>query len=153
MLIIGIDPGSTLTACGFIETEQKEIFYDYKKLDNKKSHDERVYDVYLYIKRLLEKYPVTDVALEGSFYSVNIQSALLLAQVRAAIVVAAMDMGFRVHQYLPKQIKQAVCGYGNASKEQIRFIVEKTLGIKLDNAPLDVSDALAVALTHFYTIR
>ncbi len=151
MFIIGIDPGSSITACGLIDPSSHEILCDYIKFKKSMDHQKKMYEIFLYVKRMLKEYPIKDVALEGSFYSVNVQSAMLLAQIRACVTVAAMDMGFTVYQYLPRQVKQAVCGYGNATKEQIRYIVEKTLNVDLSGYPLDVSDALAIALTHMYS--
>ncbi len=151
MFTIGIDPGSSITACAFVNLDTKESYFDYLKLDKNLSHEKKMHEVFLYIKHILSEHPVQSVAVEGSFYSVNVQSALLLSQIRAAVIIGAMESGYYVYQYLPRQVKQAVCGYGNASKEQVRFVVEKTLGIDLSSEPLDVSDAFAIALTHIYS--
>ncbi len=153
MFILGIDPGSSITAYGLVEPKTRKSEYGFLKLKRKSTHEEKIYEIFLYVKDIIKSYEINGVAVENSFYSVNIQSAMLLSQVRAAVVIASKDMGIEVTQYLPRQVKQAVCGYGAAAKEQIKFIVEKTLGIKLNKEPLDVSDALAVALTHIYTLN
>ncbi len=153
MFILGIDPGSSVTAYGLIDSETKQSEYGFIKLKKQSTHEDKIYKIFMYIKDTIASYKVDSVAIENSFYSVNIQSAMLLSQVRAAVIIAAKDRGIEVYQYLPRQVKQAVCGYGAADKEQIRFIVEKTLNIHLDKQPLDVSDALAVALTHMYTAK
>ncbi len=153
MLILGIDPGSSITACGLIDTKTKDVEYDYIKLKKSLSKEDKIYKIFLYVKKIIENNNVENVAVEDSFYSVNIQSSMLLSEVRAAVIIASKEKNIGIYQYLPRQVKQAVCGYGAATKEQIKFIVEKTLKIDLTNQPLDVSDALGVALTHIYTLK
>ncbi len=153
MLILGIDPGSSITAYGLIDTKTKNVKYDYIKLKKSLSKEDKIYKIFLYTKEIIENNSVENVAVEDSFYSVNIQSSMLLSEVRAAVIIASKEKNIDIYQYLPRQVKQAVCGYGAATKEQIKFIVEKTLKINLKNQPLDVSDALGVALTHIYTLK
>ncbi len=153
MLILGIDPGSSITAYGLIDSKTKKSDYGYIKLKKGLAKEEKVYRIFLYIKNILENNLIDSVALEDTFYSVNIQSAMLLSEIRASVIIAAKELNVRIYQYLPRQVKQAVCGYGGATKEQIKFLVENTLKINLSNQPLDVSDALGVALTHIYTLK
>ncbi len=153
MLILGIDPGSSITAFGIINPKTKESSYGYLKLSSKINMEDKLYKVFLFVKDIIKDNNIDSVAVEGSFYSVNIQSATILSQIRAAVIIAAKDSNIDVYQYQPKEVKQAVCGYGGAKKEQIKFIVEKTLNISLEKEPLDVSDALAIALTHIYTMN
>jgi len=153
MLILGIDPGSSITAYGLINTKTKSVEYGYIKLKKSLSKEDKIYKIFLYVKDVIENNNVENVAVEDSFYSVNIQSSMLLSEVRAAVIIASKEKNIDIYQYLPRQVKQAVCGYGAATKEQIKFIVEKTLKIDLKNQPLDVSDALGVALTHIYTLK
>ena len=153
MHILGVDPGSSITAFGLVNSKNKKASYDFLKLSKKLSHEDKIYKVYLYAKEILSNNNIDSVALEDSFYSVNIKSAMILSQVRAAVIIAVKECGIEISQYQPREVKQAVCGYGGATKEQVRFIVEKTLNTSLDNQPLDVSDALAIALTHIYTMN
>ncbi len=150
MLILGIDPGSTITACGLINPSTKEIYYDFIKLKKKLKQEEKIFAVYNFIKEILKQYNPTEVAIETPFYSVNIQSAMLLSEIKAAAIIAVKQHGIEIEQYTPRQIKQSICGYGAADKNQVRFVVEKTLKLDLKDQPLDISDSLAVALTHIY---
>ncbi len=152
MLILGVDPGSSITAYGIVDSKTKEADFGYLKIPAKNKQEDKVYKVFLYIKDIILNNVIDGVAVEGAFYSVNVQSSMLLSQIRAAVIVAAKECGKDVFQYQPRVIKQAVCGYGNAQKEQVKFIVEKTLKVDLKKEPFDVSDALAIALTHIYTI-
>ncbi len=151
MLILGIDPGSTITACGIIDSLSKKTVFDYIKLKKNSSHEDKVFSVYKFILGILKEFQPEEVAIETPFYSVNIQSAMLLSEIKAASIIAAKQEGLTVFQYTPRQIKQAICGYGAADKSQIRFVVEKTLKLDLKGLPFDISDAIAVALTHIYT--
>ncbi len=151
MLILGIDPGSSITACGLVDSQSKQTFFNYIKLKKNLNQNEKLYSVYKFILRVLKDFQPQEVAIETPFYSVNIQSAMLLSEIKAASIIAAKEEGLDVFQYTPREIKQAICGYGAADKNQIKFVVEKTLKINLKEMPFDVSDALAVALTHIYT--
>ncbi len=151
MLILGIDPGSTITACGLIDSSTKETLFDFIKLRRNIQQDDKVYLVYKFINEILDQFKPTEVAIEAPFYSVNIQSAMLLSEIKAASIIAAKRHELPIYQYTPKQVKQAICGYGAADKNQVKFVIEKTLKLDLKNNPLDVSDAIAVALTHIYT--
>lgn len=150
MFILGIDPGSSVTAYGLIDSKTKQSEYGFIKLKKQLTHEDKIHKIFLYVKETIASHRVDSVAVENSFYALNVQSAMLLSQVRAAVIIAAKENSIGICQYLPRQVKQAVCGYGAATKEQIRFVVEKTLNIHLNKQPLDVSDALAVALTHIY---
>ncbi len=150
MLILGIDPGSTITACGLINLSTKEIHYDFIKLKKKLRQEEKIFAVYEFIKEILEQHSPKEVAIETPFYSVNIQSAMLLSEIKSAAIIAVKQYGIEIEQYTPRQIKQSICGYGAADKNQVKFVVEKTLKVNLKDQPFDVSDALAVALTHIY---
>ncbi len=151
MLILGIDPGSTITACGIIDSLSKRTIFDYIKLKRNLNQNDKIYSVYRFIQEVVREFQPEEVAIETPFYSVNIQSAMLLSEIKAASIIAAKQEGLTVFQYTPRQIKQAICGYGAADKSQIRFVVEKTLKLDLKELPFDVSDAIAVALTHIYT--
>ncbi len=150
MLILGIDPGSQITACGLIESSTKKTSFEYIKLKKKLAQEEKIYSVYRFIEEVLNKYSPKEVAIETPFYSVNVRSAMLLSEIKAASIIASKKNQVPIFQYTPRQIKQAICGYGAANKNQIRFVLEKTLKIDLSKSPLDVSDAIAVALTHIY---
>ncbi|WP_029951937.1 crossover junction endodeoxyribonuclease RuvC [Hippea sp. KM1] len=151
MLILGVDPGSSITACGFIDPSTKKIEFDFIKFKQKTPQEERIFGVFEFISQIIRAFKPHEIAVESPFYSVNIKSAMVLSQIKAAVIIAAKQEGKNIFQYTPRQIKQAICGYGAADKNQVRFVLEKTLNIDLGDMPLDVSDALAVALTHIYT--
>ena len=67
-------------------------------------------------------------------------------------MTAALTKGAAVYEYAPRKAKMAICGNGAASKEQVAMIVEKTLGIGIEARYLDATDALAIAMCHYYTL-
>ena len=67
-------------------------------------------------------------------------------------MIAALSRGIKVYEYAPRRAKMAICGNGAASKEQVCRMVQKTLGIEIENKYLDASDALALAMCHFYQL-
>ncbi len=150
MHILGIDPGSAITAYGIIDLKNKDFSYTHLKLNPKRSLEDKIYDIFEFTVDIIEHSKIYSVAIESPFYSVNIRSSMILSQIKGAIIAAVKMKGLNIYQYSPREIKKSVCGYGAAEKEQVRFIVEKTLHINLKKEPLDVSDALSVALTHIY---
>ena len=148
--ILGVDPGSRATgygiidkvgsnlgfvACGTIHTESKQQMGD------------RLLLIYDGLLSVIEQYSPDVAAVEDVFLSRNPQSALKLGHARGAAVLAAMKSGLAVYDYLPRRVKQAVAGYGQADKQQVQHMVRALL--ELSSAPSsDAADALAVAICH-----
>jgi len=151
MLILGIDPGSKITACGIIDPSTKDSFWETKRLSNRLKQDDKIFEIFKFVSTVIDKYKPTEIAIESPFHSVNIKSAMVLSEIKSAAIVAAKLKNLNVYQYSPREVKQSICGYGAADKNQVKFVIEKTLNISLKDELLDVSDALAVALTHIYT--
>ena len=87
------------------------------------------------------------MAIEDIFYAKNIQSSFKLGHARGAVLIAAVQCGVRIFEYTPLQIKKSVVGYGRASKEQVRSMVQVILKLK-NIQGFDTSDALATAICH-----
>ena len=88
------------------------------------------------------------VAIEDSFYSKNVKSAMTLGQARAAIILAAEQASIPIHEFAPRKVKMSVCGNGAASKEQVSYMVTKILNLSEPPKPMDVSDAMAVGICY-----
>ena len=97
---------------------------------------------------LLEKFEPQAMAIEDTFFSQNVKSALLLGQARGVLLLAAASKGIPSVEYAPRKVKQSVVGNGAADKKQVQYMVQQIL--KMDGAPkpLDISDALAIGLCH-----
>jgi crossover junction endodeoxyribonuclease RuvC len=100
----------------------------------------------------MERYRPEVVAVERIFFHKNPMSALKLGESRGISLLAAAEFDLPIFEYASREIKQAVTGYGNASKAQIQEMIKKIL--KLPSiASEDASDALAVAICHLQSYR
>jgi crossover junction endodeoxyribonuclease RuvC len=91
---------------------------------------------------------IDEVAMEDIFYAYNPKTVLKLAQFRGAIALRIIQMHGSFSEYTPLQVKRALTGHGKASKEQVAYMAQKLLGISKPIRPLDITDAIAVAITH-----
>ncbi len=97
---------------------------------------------------LLTKYRPDVMAIENLFFARNARSALILGHVRGVLILAAAEKKISVSEYSPTEVKRAVVGYGRAEKSQVQQMVMLLLGLEVAPSPLDVSDALGVAICH-----
>ncbi len=152
--IIGIDPGTNLLGFGVIDVvDGKPVFVDMGILDLRKEKDaySKLRQIYETVGEVCRTYHGTEMALESPFYGKNAQVVLKLGRAQGAAMIAAMEQGISlVHEYAPREAKQAITGNGAASKEQVELMIRKTLGVELKAEHLDATDALAIALCHFY---
>ncbi len=100
------------------------------------------------LEELIRTYAPEEASIENAFYAQNMKTALLLGQVRGAILVAVAATGCGLAEYSALEIKKAVTGYGQADKEQVLTMVRSLLDLEDDAIPLDASDALAAAICH-----
>ena len=105
------------------------------------------------IELILRQHRIDCVAIEDIFYAYNPQTVLKLAQFRGALSLKILQEIGNFAEYTPLQVKKALTGNGKAKKEQVAFMVKRILGIKGDIKPLDVTDAIAVALTHSQRLK
>ena len=87
-------------------------------------------------------------AMEGGFFCRNVRTAVVLGAARGVVIATLAEKKIPVHEYAPRKIKQAICGFGNASKQQVALLVSQMLNIQTDKMAFDSTDALAMALTH-----
>ncbi len=152
MIILGIDPGSAITGYGVVRSDKPSdlecLSFGSIRLSRLEQFPERLKKIYDDIFSLIEEYEPDCIALEDIFYSRNIKSALQLGQARGAAILAGINNNKDVATYAPKEVKQALTGSGSASKEQVQMMVMRLLAFDRPIKPLDVSDALAVAICH-----
>lgn len=150
--ILGIDPGSKITGFGVILAEQGKIQYLASGVIRSKADNfpARLMEIYSGVREIVALHKPTEIAIEEVFVNRNVASALKLGQARGAAIVAAASQGCVVGEYTARQIKQAVVGYGNASKEQVQHMVSALLD--LSKAPAsDAADGLAIAICHVFS--
>ena len=97
---------------------------------------------------LIGRHQPTTVSVEEVFQGKNAKSALKLGHARGAILLAAAHNNIDIAEYAPRQIKKAVVGNGNASKDQVAFMVQQQLRLKEPPTPSDAADGVAAALCH-----
>lgn len=148
-IILGIDPGSRITGYGIIKEENRKIAYIDSGCIRTSTDDlsQRLLQIFNGICQLMDSYSPNEVAIEQVFMHQNPNSALKLGQARGAAMVAAASHRVKIAEYAPREIKQAVVGYGAAEKDQVKHMVVSLL--MLNNSPQsDAADALAVAICH-----
>ena len=154
--ILGIDPGTNILGFGIIhvDAEGKPHYVDMGVVDLRKidSPYDKLAVISEKVGALCDLHRPDDLAIESPFYGKNAQVIFKLGRAQGAAMVAAISRGATVCEYAPRKAKMAICGNGAASKEQVSLMVQKTLGIKIDNKYLDATDALALAMCHFYQI-
>ncbi len=150
--ILGIDPGSRITGYAIITTQQKQLTYVSSGCIrvSGKTVAQNLDQIYAGISEVINKYQPGDAAIEQVFMHRNPGSALKLGQARGVAIVAAAQRALSVAEYSARQVKQAVVGYGAATKEQVQEMVRKLLN--LSGVPqADAADALAVAICHAHS--
>ncbi|MEO1923364.1 MAG: crossover junction endodeoxyribonuclease RuvC [Nautiliaceae bacterium] len=153
MRILGIDPGTIRCGYAIVETVPKLHLIDagFIKITEK----ELQYQLSQLIEGLdfILKNEIDEVAVEDIFYAYNPKTVLKLAQFRGALSLRILQIHGNFAEYTPLQVKRAVTGNGKAKKEQVAFMVKRILGLKGDIKPLDITDAIAVAITHSQRIK
>ena len=151
-LILGIDPGTAITGygvvakegggavslveCGVVRTSSGEVLAV------------RIRDIYEAITTLITRHAPAVLVVEGVFQGKNVQSALKLGHARGAILLAGALGEIPIVEYSPREIKKAVVGNGNATKDQVGFMVQQQLRLKAPPSPADAADGVAAALCH-----
>ena len=154
-IILGIDPGTNLLGYGVILVDKKSVHYvDMGVLDMRKEKDHflKLNRIFEGVGEIMDRYAPDDMAIEAPFYGKNVQSMLKLGRAQGAAIAAAIHRQIPVFEYAPRKVKMAITGRGDASKEQVKLLMEKTLHQSFDAKFLDASDALAIAMCHFYQL-
>ncbi len=155
-IIMGIDPGTQIMGYGVILVDDKKCHYvDMGVIDLRKEtdHFQKLKRINCEVGELLEKYTPDDLAIEAPFYGKNPQVMLKLGRAQGAAIAAALQRDIPIFEYAPRKVKMAITGQGAASKEQVKTILERTMDVTLDIKFLDASDALAIAMCHFYQLK
>ena len=150
--ILGIDPGSIRTGFGLIESNGQQSRYiesGYIKLSGEHL-PLKLGQIFFDLSQIIEQYKPQEMAIEQVFMSKNAGSALKLGQARGAAITAGVNADLPVFEYSAKSVKQAVVGYGAASKDQIQLMVSKILNTRVSMQE-DEADAVTIALCHAHT--
>jgi crossover junction endodeoxyribonuclease RuvC len=151
--ILGVDPGTVKMGYALLEingSQMKSMDIGVIFLDALSDHPTRLLKILERLQSIIITYKPTIMAIEAPFYAKNVQSMLKLGRAQGVAIAVGMDKGLEIFEYSPRKIKQSVTGNGNASKEQVAFLLQRQLKVDLAGQLLDATDALAVAVCHFY---
>lgn len=153
--ILGIDPGTINCGYAIVEKDKSNIKLIEAGLIKIKTRilQEQILEMTEGLDLIFKNHKIDEVSIEDMFFAFNPKSVIKLAQFRGAISLKVLQNFGNFAEYTPLQVKKAVTGNGKATKEQVAFMVKKLLGIKKEIKPLDITDAIAIAITHSQRIR
>ncbi|MBN1288915.1 MAG: crossover junction endodeoxyribonuclease RuvC [Actinobacteria bacterium] len=156
MRVLGIDPGITNTGYGLVVEEAGRMSAVHHGSIKTRSSDNMSRRLDILYRRLIEVIgdlaPDT-VVIEDLFFNTNLKTAVAVGQARGVILLACEHSNVVWAQYTPLQVKQAVAGNGNATKDQVQFMVEALLCMKDATMSSHAADALAMAICHLQSRR
>lgn len=152
--MLGIDPGVARTGWAIIEGKKDIVsFQDSGCINTAKTtpFEKRLATIYQEITGLIKKYNPDTVVVEEIFFHKNAKTAIAVSQARGVIMLAAEQAKKQIKEFTPLQVKQAICGYGRADKQQVQRMIKAML--KLEKIPKsdDAADALAIAVCGLIT--
>ena len=152
--ILGIDPGTNVLGFAIIDADKKAIkvieigVVTFAHVGD--DHTLKLRYIFEQVQDLVQQYKPSEMAIEAPFFGKNVQSMLKLGRAQGVAIAAGMVNNLVITEYMPKKIKRAVTGNGNASKEQVAGMLENILNTKFAEKKFDATDALATALCHWY---
>lgn len=157
MLALGLDPGLAITGYGLVrempDGELALVTYGAITTSAGDPLPQRLLSIAGQLDALLAEYEPDVVAIEELFFCRNVTTALVVGQARGVEILTVARHGAPVYEYKPMAVKQAVSGYGNASKEQVQEMVRLLLGMSEVPQPDDAADGIAVAICHLHSAR
>jgi len=150
MIILGIDPGTAIVGYAVISVKNNELTaldYGCIKTSPKEIFSKRLSQIYHGIDILIKENKPDQIAIENIYFAKNVKTAMKVSEARGVAILAAAENEIKIVEFTPLQVKQALTGYGRASKDQIQQMVKVIFKLKKTPRPDDVADALAIALT------
>ena len=154
MRIMGIDPGIAHTGYAVIESLDQELhLHDVGiiKTSPKESFPDRLKKIGASLETIMKGYQPSEVSIEDIFIASSPKLALKLGQARGVAIYIAGKAQTQIFEYTPLQVKQAIVGYGRATKDQVRIMTKILLNLKELKVHDDASDALALAICHHHS--
>lgn len=154
--IIGIDPGTGILGFGVIDVERgktKLVDAGVVRTKPKQPLEDSLLEIHDSLKEIIEATKPQEMAIEQLFFARNVTTAMGVAHARGVAILVGKQSGLKIAEYTPMQIKQALTGYGRATKQQIQEMVKISLRLKEVPKPDDCADALAVAIMHSQSVR
>ena len=153
MLVLGIDPGTAITGYGLVEDKDpiEMIACGVITTPAGSPLPERLLAIHQQLSEVIRSFQPEAVAVEELFFSKNVRTAMSVGHARGVILLAAAQAGLPIYQYKPSEVKQAVAGYGAASKKQMQEMVRLLLDLEQAPTPDDAADAVAIAVCHLHS--
>lgn len=156
-LALGIDPGTATTGYGLVrltrDGELVAVSFGIISTPKDATPSARLEMLYNQLRDLLKEHKPDTAAVEKLFFSRNVTTALAVGQARGVVMLALQQAEIEPFEYTPKEVKNAVAGYGGADKKQVQEMVRALLQLDTIPKPDDAADALAIAITHLNTKR
>jgi crossover junction endodeoxyribonuclease RuvC len=157
MFVLGIDPG--LSRCGYGLVRRGEadsvlsaVAAGVIETDPAAPLPDRLLTLHTELRALMTEFSPDVVSVERVFFQVNVRTAMSVGQASGLALLVAAEAGAEVVQYTSNEVKQALVGYGAATKDQVQRMVASVLGLGEVDGPPDVADALALAVCHLTTV-
>ncbi len=153
MKVLGIDPGTKTMGFGIIERAGDTISHIDSGVIKFKNRDlqESIKLIPSLLDEVTREHQIDTISMETLFFAINPKSVIKLAQFRGALLAYFLDRFDRVEEFSPLEIKKSITGNGKSSKQIVNQKVREILNIETEIRPLDISDALAVAITYLKT--
>ncbi len=151
MVILGIDPGYAIVGWGLVDFDQnsfKPLRYGAVTTEADTDFNTRLSIIYDDVNSIMTAFKPEAMAIERLYFTTNQKTAIMVAEARGVILLAARKNNIPIFEYTPLQVKTAVTGYGKAKKPQVMEMTRRLLKLPEVPKPDDTADALAIALTH-----
>ena len=154
--VLGLDPGTATTGFGLVEESDnslKAVEYGVILTPANLPMPQRLRLIFLRVSELLERFRPQAISVEKLFFNRNVTTALSVGQARGVALLAAANTDLPVFEYTPLEVKQAISGFGRASKDQVQQMVRLILQLEQIPKPDDAADALAIAICHIQSAQ
>ena len=147
--ILAIDPGFDRIGIAILLANEV-LFSKCIETDRKTSHEERLLEIGVSVRKIISKWKPEDLAIESLFFNQNITNALKVSEARGVVIYEAIQAGLKIFEYSPQAIKIAVTGYGKADKTQVADMVKRLVNMPKQSSKRldDEIDAVALGITH-----
>lgn len=152
--ILGIDPGTNVLGFAILEAGKTGMtvveigVVTFAHISDE--HTVKLRYIFEQVQDIIRQHKPTEMAIEAPFFGKNVQAMLKLGRAQGVAIAAGMVNGLTIEEYMPKKIKKAVTGNGNASKEQVAGMLENILKRKFQEKYFDATDALGAAVCHWF---
>lgn len=162
MLVLGIDPGTAVTGYGVVSDDRangrgpagvsmKLVECGVIRTKARDPLSTRLREIHQGVSELIARHHPDHLAVEDVFYSKNVRTTLALGHARGVVLLAGETAGLSIHEFPPAEVKKAIVGAGNATKEQVQFMLTRLLRLRAAPEPADASDGVAAAVTYMLT--